>query len=168
MIKPSVKYAILCALFLVGLFFISIRFGSNPLFDFRHLFFDLGIFFLFIFFAGKEFKDYRNGGVLHFWQGISIGFIVFIPAVLFSSIIFYVIFEQFPILIEQYRQGANEMLESKRSFYLEEFGEEGIADMKQKIANRTPFDLVLRMARNKFFLAFLVSPVVAIFLRKKQ
>jgi len=167
MIKPSIKYAILCGVFVLGLFFVSMNFGSNPLLDPRHFFFDLAVFFLFIYFAGKEFKDVRNGGFLHFWQGISIGFIVFIPAVLIFSLALYVIFEVYPTLIEEYKEGAKAFLESRKEIFLEEFTEDQFEKQVVSVDDVTSSRLVLNTFWKKLFAGFLVTPVVAIILRKK-
>ena len=168
MLKSTLKYSILCGLFLSALFYVSLKFGSNPILDPRHFFFDIAVFFLFIFFAGKEFKDFRNGGIFFFWQGISIGFMVMIPAVIIFSLIVLVIFQQFPELIEQYREGAREMLEAQKDLYADTFGEEAIDEEYQnQIDSRTPIELIMRTSFWKIVTAFLVTPVVSIILRRK-
>ena len=167
MIKSSIKYSILCGVFLVGIFFISLKFGSNPLLDSRHFWFDLGVFFLFTLFAGKEYKDFRNDGYLHFWQGISIGFIVFIPAITLFGISLFVILQFDDSLMESYRYGAEELIRRNEDFYEEELGEEALNERFKSIAKMTPAQLVQMTFRNKLFSAFLITPVVAIILRKK-
>ena len=167
MIKSTLKYSILCGLFLIGLFFISINFGSNPLLDMRHFIFDLGVFFLFIYFSGKEFKDYRNGGFFHFWQGISIGFIVIIPAVLIFSIVFYAVFQANPELIEAYKDGARAMLVDKKDLYLERFTEEQYQQQLAAVDDETTVRLLFSTFWKKIIAGFLITPVVAIILRKK-
>ena len=167
MIKSSVKYSILCGVFLTGLFFVSIVFGSNPLIEVRHLIFDLAIFFLFIFFAGKEHKDVRNAGILHFWQGISLGLIVFIPAALIFSLAIYVIFELDLTLVDGYKETAKALQEAQRELFLEVYSEEVLQDQIKTIDSTTSFDLVLKTFWKKLFAGFLVTPVAAIILRKK-
>ncbi|MEP0984046.1 DUF4199 domain-containing protein [Ekhidna sp.] len=167
MIKHSLKYSILCGIFLVGLFFISINFGSNPLLDSKHFWFDLGVYFLFIFFAGKEFKDFRNDGILHFWQGISIGFIVFLPAIIIFEVALYMTMEMNSDMLKAYQKGAEALIKSNEAFYLEELGEEALNERYKAILEITPAQLVQMTFRNKLFSAFLITPVVAIILRKK-
>ncbi|SNT13757.1 Protein of unknown function [Ekhidna lutea] len=167
MVKPALKYSILCGVFLIGLFFISINFGSNPLLDSRHFWFDLGVYFLFIFFAGKEHKDFRNGGFLHFWQGITIGFIVFIPAVLLFEGTLYLTLNVDSDLMEAYREGARALLKQNEEFYMEELGEAALKERYDAISDMTPAQLIQMTFRNKLFSAFLITPVVAIILRKK-
>lgn len=167
MIRSSIKYSILCGIFLSALFFVSLSFGSNPLLDIRHFIFDLGVYFLFIFFAGKEYKDFKKGGFLHFWEGISIGFIVFVPAVLIFSLSLYVIFELNQELIEGYREGAKAFLESKKEVFLKEFTQEQLDEQIAAVDNVTTAQLVLNTFWKKLFAGFLITPVVSIILRKK-
>lgn len=167
MIKPVIKYSILCGVFLFALFFVSLGFGSNPLLDIRHFFFDLAIFFLFTFFAGKEFKDFRNNGYLHFWQGISIGFLVFIPAVLIFSFALYVIFQLYPELIAGYKEGAKALLDSKREVFLKEFSEDQLEEQITAVDAVTATQLVFGTFWKKLIAGFFVTPVVSIILRKK-
>lgn len=167
MLKSSVKYSFLCGVFLFALFFVSIKFGSNPLLDIRHFLFDAGVFFLFIFFAGKEYKDFKNEGYLHFWQGISIGLIVLIPAVILFSISFFVIFDQNPELIDGYRAGAKALLESKKEIFLKEFSQEQFNEQLAAVGDVTNWQLVTNTFWKKLFAGFFVTPVVSIILRKK-
>ncbi|MEP5676724.1 MAG: DUF4199 domain-containing protein [Lentilitoribacter sp.] len=157
----------MCGIFLIGIFFVSINFGSNPLLDSRHFWFDLGVYFLFIFFAGKEFKDFRNDGFLHFWQGISIGFIVFIPAILLFEATFYIITQTDSSILEAYKNGATMLLKKNEEFYLIELGEKTLNERYRSISNMSSAQLVQMTFRNKLFSAFLITPVVAIILRKK-
>ena len=167
MVKPTIKYSVLCGVFLIGIFFISINFGSNPLLDFRHFIFDVGVFFLFIFFAGKEYKDFRNEGYLHFWQGISIGFIVLIPSVLIFSLVFYVIFELNTELIEGYKEGAKAFLLERQEFFLKEFTQEQLNDQLAAVDEVTTTQLLFSTFWKKIGAGFLITPVVSIILRKK-
>ena len=167
MIKPSLKYSVLCGIFLIGLFFISINFGSNPLVDLRHFIFDIGVFFLFIFFAGKEYKDFRNEGYLHFWQGISIGFIVLIPAVIMFSLAFFVIFETNVELIEGYRESTKALLLDNKEIFLEKFSQEQMEEQLAAVDEITTTQLLFSTFWKKIGAGFLVTPVVSIILRKK-
>ena len=133
----------------------------------RHFFFDLGVFFLFTYFSGKEFKDYRNSGYFHFWQGISIGFIVLVPAVLIFSTAFYIIFEMNPDLMEAYKEGARTMLIEKKDLYLEKFSEEQYLKQLTAVDDETTTRLLFSTFWKKIIAGFLITPVVAIILRKK-
>ncbi|MEM6642292.1 MAG: DUF4199 domain-containing protein [Bacteroidota bacterium] len=167
MIKTSLKYAVICGLFLSAIFIVSMKFGSNPLIDVRHFLFDLGIFFLFIFFACKEHRHFRNKGKFHFWEGISIGFVVFIPAVLFFLTVLFVLFQLYPDLIIDYRVGAREFIEGRKEVFLERFTEQEFNTQIKSIDSITSSDLMYGTLWKKLFAGFFVTPIVSIILRKK-
>ncbi|MEM0939105.1 MAG: DUF4199 domain-containing protein [Bacteroidota bacterium] len=167
MAKSTVKYSIICGVFLFTLFFVSLKFGGNPFFNIRHYFFDIVIFFLFIFFAGKEFKDFKYNGCLHFWQGISIGFIVFIPAAIVFSLLLYITFELNPELMEGYRKAAKAFIESKEDILLEEFSSEKLSEQYSAVDVISTSELALKTFWKKLFMGFFVTPIVSIILRRK-
>lgn len=167
MIKSSIKYSILCGFFLVILFFVSIQFGTSPFLDIRHFFLDLVIFFLFIYFGAKEFKTYQNEGYLHFWQGMSIAFIIYIPAIIIFCVILFVLLEASPSYLIDYKLGAVELLDSQKELFLQRFSEEDYNLQLDAIDDVTTTRLVFDTLSKKILAGFFISPVVTIILRKK-
>jgi len=167
MIKSSIKYSFLCGLFLVALFWVSVKFGSNPLLDIRHFLFDIVIYFLFIYFAQKEFKTYQNEGILHFWQGMTIAFVVYLPAAVIFTICLLLIFQMDPSIMENYREGALAFLESKKVVLLEGISQEEYMQRVKDVDAITSNDLVVSSGLKKVLAGFFVTPVVSIILRKK-
>ena len=70
------RYAGVAAFLMIIVFLVSYYIGVHPFIEMSHLFFDLFIYGLVIYFALNEFKTVNNKGILHFWQGMSIGFFV--------------------------------------------------------------------------------------------
>ncbi len=70
-------------------------------------------------------------------------------------------------ILEAYKEGAEALLKSNEDFYKEELGEELLNERYTDIASMTPTQLIQMTFRNKLFSAFLITPVVAIILRKK-
>lgn len=167
MVKHSIKYSILCGIFLVALFWVSMKFGSNPLLDIRHFLFDLVIYFLFIFFAQREFKTYHNDGYLHFWQGMSIAFVVYLPAAVIFTISMLLIMELDPSMMDDYRAGALAFLESKKAVLLEGISQEDYDKRIQEVGEITISDLVISSGLKKILAGFFITPVVSVILRKK-
>lgn len=149
------------------LFFVSIQFGTSPFLDIRHFFVDTIIFFLFVFFAAKEFKSYHNDGFLHFWQGMTVAFIVYLPAVLLFSIVLFVILRIDPSYLLDYKSGAIDLLESQKALFLEKFPEEQFDLQLTAINEVTAVQLVFDTLSKKILAGFFISPVVSIILRKK-
>ena len=167
MLRPSIKYSILCGLFLVALFWISVKFGSNPLLDIRHFLFDLVIYFLFIYFAIREYKTYHNDGYLHFWEGMTIAFIVYLPAALIFTFSLLIVFNADPSIMENYREGAMAFLESKKDVLLEGISQEEYKLQLESIQTIKASDLVVSSGLKKILAGFFITPVVSIILRKK-
>ena len=167
MLKSSYKYSLICGGFLIALFLVSVKFGSNPLLDIRHFLFDLVIFFLFIFFAAKEYKSYHNGGYLHFWQGMSIACIVYVSAAVIFTLSLLLIFKTDPSIIENYQQGAMAFLKSERDVLLKGMSQEEYKQQLGDVNSITAIDLVISSGLKKILAGFFIAPVVSIILRKK-
>ncbi len=165
--KVALKYALLCGMFLLLLFWISYRYGSNPLIDFRHLFFDLIIFVLFTFFSCKEFKSYRNQGILHFWQGMTLGFLTYLPASIIFLIGIIIFFWVDPNLLEDFKVQAVDFLERNKEEFLADMTEEQYNTRMDQIQTVTTTQMISGATFKKFMAGFFVTPVIAIILRKK-
>ena len=167
MFKTSIKYSIACALFLLILLFLSRSLGLNPLMDLSQLIFDALIFTLFTIFAIREFKIYQNGGNLHFWQGMTIGFFVYLPSILVFTIGFFVLFTINDSLLEEYKVEAMQFLELKKEEYINQFGQEQYEAQILAIENIALLGLTTTTAIKKLIAGFFVSPMISIILRKK-
>lgn len=166
MIKPSVKYGLLCGIFLILTFWLSMKYGSNPLVDIRHLFLDLLVFILFIFFATKEYKTYYAKGYLHFWQGMSIGFFVYFFAVLFFAISLWIYFELDPDLLDRYKLEARAFLMRHKEALTLRVTESEFQSQLDAVGSVTVKNLVFSTIGKKMLAGFFVTPVVSIILRK--
>lgn len=166
LLKTSLKYGALCGAFLLIIFVLSDRFGSNPLINVGHLIFDLMIFGLFIFFAQKEFKAHVSQGVLHFWQGMTIGFVVYAAgALLFASALALYLFF-FPEVVINYQEAATKLLHDNAEIYIPKMGEEQFARQLEEIKNVTKGTLVVNAAIKKILAGLFVTPLISIILRK--
>ncbi len=167
MFKVSIKYSLVCALFLVILFFLSGFLGANPLIDLTHLFFDVIIIGVFIFFAQKDYKTNYYEGYLHFWQGMTLGFFIYtVVAVIFAGFLAAYLWLD-PTVLPAYKESATAFLSGKRDIYVEQFGEEGFQVQLDGIELVTAMDLWVSSAVKKIIAGFFVTPVISIILRKK-
>lgn len=165
--KTAVKYAIICGLMMVVSHLIQDYAGLKPLVSINSFFIDLIMFFGFVFFANKEFKEYKNGEILHFWQGISIGLIIIlISCVIFTmfSATYYTINE---FAFNEYLQDTQVHFEKLREASLEQMTEEQFEAQKKAYLDTTVFDLVRGKFFTKLVIGFLMTPLVAIVLRKQ-
>jgi len=168
MIRVSLKYAAFCGIFITAIFHVSFLLNSNPLIDVSHLIFDLIIFGLFVFFSQKEFKVYHTSGTFHFWQGMTIGLLVYLIASFLFGIGLFVYFSLFDHALEDYKLAASIFLESKSDIYKAEFGDKGFADQLDKIQGITAIDLITTSVLKKILAGFFITPVISIILRRQS
>ena len=81
MFKVAKKFGFACGGILIGIFMLSKSIGVVPFIDYNQFFLDIVFFAVFVGFASREFKRGFNGGYLHFWQGMTVGFFVYAIAI---------------------------------------------------------------------------------------
>lgn len=166
MVRLSIPYSIACGLFLIGLFFLTFYFGLNPMLEVSQLLFDVCVFGLFTFFAVKDFKS-RSDGFLHFWQGMTLAFLVSaMGTALF--VIALVISESFdPSLVIKYQADATHFLLERKDIYMEQFGEASYNAQLAEIAEVDFSDLLVTSGVKKLIGGLFLGPVISIMLRNK-
>lgn len=167
MFKHSIKYALICGVFLTIIYHLSILLGSNPLIDLSHLIFDLILMGLFIFFMQKEYKSFLNDGFLHFWEGMTLGFLVYTIATVVFAIGLMIYFSIAPNAIDVYKDAAQSFLEERSETYIKQFGEEAYRLQRDEIVEITSWDLVLSASFKKLLAGFFITPVISIILRRR-
>ena len=173
MFKPTLKYAIVCGIFLSFLFFVSIWFGVNPLLVKQGLLFDIVIFVLFIAAADREFKRYHNDGYLHFWQGMTIGFITYGIATAVFLMVVLSFFLVNPDYLAVYKADLLNEAIKEQDKLIEQVGEDGYEQVKQGINGLTIGQILFSSTvppsamLKKIFAGFFVTPLISLILRKK-
>ncbi len=162
----GLRYAVVAAFLMIIVFLISYLIGVHPFIEMSHLFFDLFIYGLVIFFAMNEFKKVINEGVLHFWQGMTIGFFLNIFSCGIYVIFLFLIMNFDENILISYQQEAIDFLEIKSVQYIESFGKEQYQNQLETIQETTILDLMLLGGLKKFISAMLVTPVFSILKRK--
>lgn len=166
MIKSALKFSWFCGVFLAAVFQVSIWMGGNPITDFRHFLVNLVIFGVFIFAAIKNQKD-LNGRILHFWQGMTVGFWVYVLGTMLFLVYVFIYFSAEPEAISAYKASAKALLEQGKDVYISKIGEEGYLSQLEQINSTTKWDLIWRSAMQKILTGFFVTPVISIILRKQ-
>ena len=162
----GLRYAVVAAFLMIIVFLISYLIGVHPFIEMSHLFFDLFIYGLVIFFAMNEFKKVINEGVLHFWQGMTIGFFLNIFSCGIYVVFLFLIMNFDENILISYQQEAIDFLEIKSVQYIESFGKEQYQNQLETIQETTILDLMLLGGLKKFISAMLVTPVFSILKRK--
>ncbi len=167
MLRRSTKYGLVAAAFAIGIFFMTMLLGESPFLDPNQLVIDIVLFSIFVGFAAREYKSLEKGGYLHFWEGMSIGFLVYSIAILTFVLSLYVYFFIQPEALQDYESAALAYYEMKRETFEREFGKDMYQSALEDVRNVTVSQLIWGAALKKLFAAFLVTPVMSIILRKK-
>jgi predicted PurR-regulated permease PerM len=167
MLKISAIYGIVCGSFLLLLFYASSLLGIDPFINLVHFFFDSVLIAIFIAIASLDFKRRVEDKIFHFWQGMTLGFGVYLSAtIIFIIGLATLIYFQGETVIN-YQVDATKFLEERKDIYIAEFGESGYINQIKAIDNTTAFDLIKSMTTKKLITGFLITPLIAIILRKK-
>jgi len=167
MFKISASYGVVCGLFLLLLFYASSLVDVDPFVNIIHFFFDSILIAIFLSIASIDFKRKADDRIFHFWQGMTIGFGVYLTATLFFIFGLSLIIYFNDDIVINYQINATNYLNDRKSIYIEEFGQTGYQEQIKAIQRTTAFDLLKTMTTKKLITGFLITPVIAIILRKK-
>lgn len=133
-----------------------------------HLIIDLIIFGIFIFFGTKELKLEQNNEVLHFWQGMTMGFNMYFTATVLFSLHLIMYFQLSDHAVLDYQEAATKFLTDKQAVYEERIGQDSFQAQLEGIAGVKWSDLVWSAALKKILAGFFITPVISIILRKQK
>ena len=168
LVRVAGKYGAIAGLLLtVGLIIIYYA-GKHPLLI--NILFDLRIlvFALFIFVALKEFKDDFNQKVLHFWQGLYAGIIVYISSATVASLLIWVFAGWIePEFVTTFIDQSLTNLETNKEIIIESLGEDkynaAISGLPSTTAGNLAFDYFLKSMP----IGFILTIIISIILRNK-
>lgn len=131
--------------------------------------YDIRIFLLalFIFFAAKEYRDVKNQGVMHFWQGMLIGLLV--AMILgFCAAIFILLFgaaeERF---LSSYVFQLTENLVNNKDKFLDAIGEQTYANTIKNLPLTGLTDLAMDYYFKSVVIGLFLTIIISIILRRQ-
>ncbi len=167
LLSVPVKYALVGGALNIVLFFILVFFDQNPLVTNKlfKVLFDFLVLSVFTFFCVKEFKVYYNGGVLRFWQGMTLGFFTFVYMGLITSLFLLLYLSLNPDLLQDFIAQQTILITSSKDSIIEMYGEQiyrqWLADLQLiRIADFAEEDFL-----TKFGLGFFASLLISIVMR---
>lgn len=151
----------------MAIYFAVLFFSGVNIFDFAYNL-DFWIPLIFLIIAVKLFRDRYNGGVLHFWQGISITFITgtVIGSVLFIFI--YLFLGQ--IYQEEYQEQVNNALRvmnENKAQMTKSLGEDGFEYRRNQLKKLTPLSMGGAKFAWEWILSLIYGLIVTVFFRRK-
>jgi len=162
-LRIALLFGLLGAGLVLTYFFTLYALGLNPVPEMNRL--DLLIILLCTLFAMGFFRDRRNRGVLHFWEGIVLGAPVVLVSALLSSVVIYGFLKAAPDVFTGY---IGEMEKVIRADYAAgRFKEAADYQSYLKVLPQiTPFGKVLDIFVKNFFICFFATGILALMMRK--
>jgi hypothetical protein len=163
----SSNYGLAGGAIIIILFLILQLFNINPMVANKKMDFGFIILPLFVFFAIKEFRDFKNNRQLRFWQGMTVGFFTYIILALNSAIFLWLVLGIIsPELLDQYIIDRTLLIESKKNEIMGTLGEDVYYQTHYDLQNVTPFVLALDDFLKKTFAGLFITIIISVILRK--
>lgn len=147
----------------LGIYF----YNENPLIVFRK--FDFGFLLLpvFIFFSIREFRDYKNGGELRFWQGMSVGFLTYMIVAFLSAFFIWIFVDFFePQLLAGYIADRTQLIVSMKEEMIAQLGESIYDKTYAEIQQISVLEVALDDFLKKIFIGLFLTIIISVLLRK--
>lgn len=167
LIQVPLKFGVIASVLLALLFIVLFSSGRHPLFI--ALIFDIRLVLLpaFLFFAMKAFRDSENGGIMHFWQGLTIGFITFTCIGLLMGGFIMFIAEYSSDFLNQYISSRLEVLELQIGQLTDETSQSVFQEQIDKMPLTRPFDLAVDYFWKTVLIGIFLNIILAVVLRKQ-
>lgn len=166
--KVSFKFGIIGSLFTILLFLILYYFGQHPLLIPAILDFRIILFPIILVFSIRAFKEQYNNGILHFWQGMSVGLtcIVFISL---SMLLFILLFGEMieKSFLSEYIQQSIQNINEVKENLVESIGEEVLQKSLEILPTTTIFDLALDYFLKSLPYGIFLTIIISLILRRK-
>jgi len=168
LIAVPVLYGSAASLLLMLLFVVMFYNGRHPMSIPVFMDIRLIILPLFMFIGMKDFRDLKNGRVLHFWQGFSIGFITFVTIGVLMSIFIIAFVMADADFLQFYVDERVSLLTEHRLQLAETINNQTIQDQLDKLPLTTSFDLAIDYFFKTLGIGLFLNIIISILLRKQQ
>ncbi len=175
-IKPifrvPLKYGAAASVLAVILMIVMYFSGRHPMLI--PVFYDYRIFLfgVIIFFSVKEYREYYNGGRLHFWEGIVNGIITYIIVALIAGAFIWVFSLVVPDFLNSYINGTIKGLELEKEQLISggpiTITEEEFQQQVDNLKNIRPSVLTLDYIIKSMVIGFPITLIIAVFMRKTE
>lgn len=135
----------------------------SPLFDAR-----LPLYIIFILFSMKIFRDQYNNGVMHFWQGMTVGIVNYMSMAI-TVALFIQIFagiESTEFLSEYIRMTTDQIMTNKEIF-IESIGQETFDDTLKQLPSTTSLHLAADFLLKSMPVGLFLTIILAVLMRRK-
>lgn len=161
----GLRYGLVSGGLSAALFFAVTSFGENPLIV--NKWFDYFLIPALVFAGVREFRIYYNAGSLQFWQGASVGFIVYVTIALVFAVVIGVYLSSYgQPWVTDYVRNRVALVEENREEFSEELGEETYLRVLTEVQATTTTDLILDDVFRKLMIGVFVTLIIAMVQRR--
>lgn len=165
--KVSVRYGVLAGIvgsaLLLGLYYIGRHPFLIPVFmDFR-----IVLFAFFIFFTLRELRDYRQGGILYFWQGIFAAFLFTLCYAVVSAFALFVFMTLVPDFLAEYINLSVKQLKTLPPEVIERIGKPVYQRNLEMLPATNSADLSFLYFSQSLLISLFISIILSVILRRQ-
>ena len=167
LVGVPLKFGIAGSALIIILFVVLFYAGKHPLLISIVPVFRLVLIPLFVFTSIKEYRDYRNNQVLHFWQGLVIGFNCYFVIGSLTAILILIFSSIEPEFMNQYIDISTNQLINNKEQFISTVGEETYNRTLQKMPLTTSLDLALDYAMKTLLIGIPLTIIISVLLRRQ-
>ena len=161
----GLRYGLVSGVLTVVLFFAVTFFGENPLIV--NKWFDYFLMPTLVLAGVREFRIYYNARMLQFWQGASVGFVIYVTtALVFAAVIGLYLATYGQPWVTDYVRNRVALVEENQDEFTEELGEETYQRVLTEVQATTTTDLILDDVFRKLMIGVFVTLIVAMVQRR--
>lgn len=165
----ALRYGAVTALFTIIAFVVFYIMGQQPWRNLVSFLLDIFVIGVFLFLAIKDFKSSVNQGELRFYQGMTIGFIVYFIAAFGFSLFYFVLIQWIePDFLSEFIKVAQEDLMVRKDMIVTALSEESYNEQYSKMADTTVSVLIIDSFVKRVLIGLVLTPVFSILLRTHQ
>lgn len=165
LVKVPLKYGVAGGVIGIILFLTLYYSDGEPLYSIR--IFDFVLLPIFVFFSIKEVRDYKWGGKIAYWQGMTAGLFCYVVIALVSALFIWIFLTNIdPELFVQHKQENIAILTGDQQNWVEQLGEDGYEQALADVSATTPFSLAADDLIKKLLIGFFMTSLIAIFLKR--
>ncbi len=161
----GLRYGLVSGVLSSALFFAVTFFGENPLIV--NKWFDYFLIPALVFAGIREFRIYYNARALQFWQGASVGFIIYVATALVFAVIIGLYLSTYgqPWVTDYVRDRVSLVRENREEF-TKELGEATYQRVLTEVQATTTTDLILDDVFRKLMIGLFVTLLIAMVQRR--
>ena len=136
----------------------------NPILDAR-----IPLYIIFVFVSFKEFKEQYSGGILHFWQGMTMGMIAYsIMALGASLFIFTFSAIETTHFLAEYIRIATSQLQANKALFIETISEKTFNETLAQLPETRPVHLAVDYLLKSMPIGLFLTIILAVLFRQQR